>query len=70
MEKNVILIVTIENVSLHLQKCVKNVTLLVNSCSTVLWTVLHLDVFRQKKLQFCLHYVTIAPIYFFFLLQL
>jgi len=64
--KNVILIVTIENVSLHLQKCAKNVTFLVNSCSTVLWTVLHLDVFRQKKLQFCLQSVTIPPIFVFF----
>ena len=66
MAKNVTLIVTIENVSLHLHKCVKNVTLLVNSCSTVLWTVLHLDIIRQKKLQFCLHTVTIPPIFLFF----
>ena len=66
MEKNVTLIVTIENLSLHLQKCVKNVSNYPYLGSTALVAVLQADIFRQKKLQFCLQSVTIPTIFLFF----
>ena len=48
MAKNVTLIVTIENLSLHLQKCVKNVSNYPYLGSTALMTVLQADIFLQK----------------------